>query len=512
MNYFDNKVAPKREQRLKFVGSAFGGNSCELLGCSKEGCLKNKKRSFSQATACQLSLVLGMALTMPDTIFIIHGPVGCGSQIHSSDFPTRSGTKARGGIPKSLIWLSTNLNEKDIINGGEAKLKETILEADRIYRPIAIIVMNTCSPSMIGDDIDEVVRTTQETVDAKIIPMHCEGIKSQVVANAYDTYYHGVGRNLELSSNLSENINELNEELQSSKIHYKKSKIVNLFNFGSLTYPDEVETKRLLEALGLEVRVFPNFAHPNDFKKVSEAILNISLCNVHDDYFLEFLKEKFHIPYFIHNMPVGIKNTSEWLIEVAGKLNLEEKAKEIIESEEKEIFSAIDPFKKLLNGKRVLITGGVIRVVSDAMLLKELGCEVIGVRAHHYDSLSDDLYTKFNDNFPDVEVSVAPNQVFELVNIVNRDKPDICLAHAGSGVWISKLGVPALPLFGGSFNYFGYKGVYEIARRMARLLENPSFQRKLSENIKLPYKKDWYDKSPFAYIKDQTSHKSVYLE
>ncbi|AGK99524.1 nitrogenase component 1 [Clostridium pasteurianum] len=502
MSYFDNKVAPKREHRLNFVGSAFGGSTCELLGCAKEGCLKNKKRSFSQATACQLGLVLGMALTMPDTIFIIHGPVGCGSQIHSSDFQVRSGTKARGGVPKPLIWLSTNLNEKDVINGGEAKLRETILEADKRYKPIAIIVMNTCSPSMIGDDIDEVVRSTQETVNAKIMPMHCEGIKSQVVANAYDTYYHGVGRNLDLSPNLLDNTKGNSGKFQLEEINYKKSKIVNLFNFGSLTYPDEVETIRLLETLGLKVRVFPNFAHPNDFRKLSEAALNISLCNVHDDYFLTFLKERFGTPYFIHNMPVGIKNTSEWFIEVAKQLNLEEKAKEVIAAEEQEVFSAIEPFRKVLKGKRVLITGGIIRVVSDAMLLDELGCEVIAVRAHHYDSLSTELYTKFNEKFPSVDVSVAPNQAFELINIINRDKPDICLTHAGAGVWVSKLGVPSLPLFGGSFNYFGYKGAFEVARRMTRLLKNSSFQHRLSENTSLPYKKEWYDKNPFAYIKD----------
>lgn len=490
MDYFKNKVAPMREQRLKLVGNAFGGSPCELLNCSKNGCLKNKKRSFSQASACQLSLVLGMALTMPDTVFIIHGPVGCGSQIHTSNFLTRSGTKVRGKVPKSLIWLSTNLNEKEIIDGGEDKLRETIKEADKRYRPVAIIVMNTCSPSMIGDDIEEVVKITQQVVNAKIIPMHCEGIKSPVVANAYDTYYHGIGRNLDLSSGHSHNVNN------------SKRKIVNLFNFGSLTYPDEVEIGRLLETLGLEVRIFPDFVHPEDFASLSEAALNISLCNVHDDYFLKFLKQKFGIPYVIHNMPVGVKNTSEWLMTVAKQFNLEEKASKIVAVEENEIFSAVEKFKNVLKGKRVMITGGVIKVASDAMMLKELGCEVIGIRAYHYDSLSDDIYAKFNDGFPNTEVSVGPSQVFELINIVNRDKPDICLAHAGSGVWISKLGIPTVPLFGGPSNYFGYRGVYETARRMVRLLENTSFQRKLSENVKLPYKKNWYAKNPFAYIKD----------
>lgn len=502
MGYFDSKVAPKREQRLKTLTNAFGGNACELLKCANEGCLNNKKRSFSQASACQLGLVLGMATTMPDALFIIHGPVGCGSQCHGIDGNVRAGTRARGGNPKPLIWYSTNLKENDVIGGGESRLRETIIEADRIHRPDNIFVLASCTPSIIGDDLDEVINSTQKIVAARLIPLHCEGIKSQVVANAYDVYYHGVGRNLDLTLEYEEHIFTEDDEYSIKLEEYKlkKSRTVNLFNMGSITCPDEIEITRLLKGIGLNVRIFPDFAHPQKFRTISEAALNISMCNVHDDYFLEFLKEKFGMPYLIYNMPLGIKNTSEWLIKVAKELGIEEKAKMVIETEEAEVRAAIEPLKEKLKDKTVLISGGVIRVAANSFLVKELGCKLIGIRPYHYDNLSNPVYEEFAEEFPEIQVNVS-NLAFEFINILKKVNPDIAISHMGSNLWPSKLGIPSIPLFGGAYNYFGYKGAYELARRMVRALENTSFQQKLSENTKLPYYEEWYEKSPYHYIK-----------
>ena len=57
-----------------------------------------------------------------------------------------------------------------------------------------------------------------------------------------------------------------------------------------------------------------------------------------------------------------------------------------------------------------------------------------------------------------------------------------------------------LPIFGPVNSYMGYKGVFEVATRLERLLENPSFFKTLGETTTLPYKETWYGKDPFAYI------------
>ncbi|WP_155814014.1 hypothetical protein [Clostridium kluyveri] len=48
----------------------------------------------------------------------------------------------------------------------------------------------------------------------------------------------------------------------------------------------------------------------------------------------------------------------------------------------------------------------------------------------------------------------------------------------------------------------GYTGVFEIACRLSRKIKNNQFNKNISKNRSLPYKKEWYDKEPFTYIKE----------
>jgi nitrogenase molybdenum-iron protein alpha chain len=75
------------------------------------------------------------------------------------------------------------------------------------------------------------------------------------------------------------------------------------------------------------------------------------------------------------------------------------------------------------------------------------------------------------------------------------------VAHVGGNNIASRHGLPLLPLFGPQFNYCAYTGVFEIARRLAQKLRNSEFNRQISKNVALPFKKEWYEKDPFFYIK-----------
>ncbi|HBC91737.1 MAG TPA: hypothetical protein DCZ10_02220 [Pelotomaculum sp.] len=57
-----------------------------------------------------------------------------------------------------------------------------------------------------------------------------------------------------------------------------------------------------------------------------------------------------------------------------------------------------------------------------------------------------------------------------------------------------------MPVFQPSNIFMGYSGVFEFARRIARKLKNPAFNHNLAANIRLPYKKEWYQQDPFSYI------------
>jgi nitrogenase molybdenum-iron protein alpha chain len=486
-----------REERIG-ASNAFGGKICDLLKQSKGGCLVNKSRSFSQTCNCQMNMSLTILMSLPDTVIIFHGPVGCGNSGHGSETYFRSGLVSRGAVPKPFIWASTNLDENDIINGGEKKLEEAIKRMDSLHRPTLIAVVMTCSPGIIGDNADELVSRLQKSTAAKVMLLHCEGFKTKIAATAYDVVYHGIARTLELEKEKGFQLSE-EEQLRQQN---EKSRTVNIFNVFSIGRTDELELQRLLNALGLKVNFFPNFAHPDSFKEISNASLNVSICPTHDDYFLELLKERFGTPYILKNMPIGIRNTNDWIFDVAEVFGLKDQARLLIESETEALEKGLKQYKEALRGKKVLVSGGEVRVVVTAMLMKELGCEVVGVRGHHYDKFGDPLYEKLLEDIPDADVNIATTQVFELANMLERTKPDLYLGHGGSGVWAGKLGIPSVPVFSQSQYYFGYKGAFEVARRANKVLQNKALQKNLRQNLKQPYKKEWYQKSPFEYIKD----------
>ncbi|MDR0852732.1 MAG: nitrogenase iron-molybdenum protein subunit alpha, partial [Clostridiales Family XIII bacterium] len=150
MGYYENKIPPVRENRGN-VTMSYGGCVGRLREGARQGCTANCERRFSQANACQLQLTLQMAYTIPDSVVVVHGPVGCGSQSNMMEFGTRSASAVRGIKRERLIWVSSNLKNEDVIAGGADKLIDAVIGADRTYAPKIIFVATTCTPSIIGD-------------------------------------------------------------------------------------------------------------------------------------------------------------------------------------------------------------------------------------------------------------------------------------------------------------------------------------------------------------------------
>ena len=238
-DYIKEKTPPVREDRLGSCG-VFGGTCCGLSNQSQKGCLNTLKRTFSQTQGCQLNLSLAILNTIRDSVIIVHGPLGCGggSSIFSAGL-TRNLQRMRDPGASGLVWINTNLDETDVIKGGEQKLKEAILYADRELRPSSIIIVNSCVPALIGDDIDAIVAEVQPEVNAKVMPVHCEGFKTKIMASAYDSVYHGILRHMIREPDETTRVNET--DLEKMKVKYRISRTVNVFNVSSMSRTDETE-------------------------------------------------------------------------------------------------------------------------------------------------------------------------------------------------------------------------------------------------------------------------------
>jgi len=505
MGYYEQSVPPVRDSRLK-IGDSYIGHACDLVSCSREGCLLQKSRSFWQANSCQMALSLMMATTVENSVIVMHAPGGCGALLHSLSVQSAKGKAQRGKAPNPVPWLTTNLTEADVIGGGEKKLRETIQYADREFRPEIIFVVVTCAPSIIGDDVEEVVRQVRSTVSAEVVSLHCPGFRSRVVASAYDTFYHGIFRGLNLSPKPWVDFRPLPEgspdnELVEKQYQYQKSRTVNVWNATSIGPADEKEVERLLTALGLKVRFFAEYSSRDELRLVTEAALNVSMCNVHDDYMLKYLEKKYGIPYVIAGMPIGFRHTRNWLMKIAEFFGLEKEASHLIDYEERLARKAIQPFLEQVKGKKVLFCGGVVRVGSEATALAELGFDVLGIRAYHYDEGAEPVFEDVAKNLAETPVAVS-NQLFELTHQIKTLKPDLVLSHNGTQGYIAKLGVPSIQLFNVDGAFFGYMGIYQILRRIVFEFKNTSYRDRLSRHTKLPYKPSYFEGDAFKYIKD----------
>lgn len=497
-DHLNANEAPKREDRLGAC-NAYGGR-CADAGRKGCGCLKNATRSFAQTQGCQLYLASSIINTMLRSVIVVHGPVGCGSANILSAGTTRVVQRLRDPSADGLVWISTNLDDADVITGGEQKLANAIRYAEAQFHPQAILVVNTCVPAIIGDDIDRLSVLLGEELYAKVVPMHCEGFRSKIMATAYDSVYHGILRHLLEKRYPPERESVLVDEVAAFRKKIAISRTVNVFNVSSMSRPDEVELERLLTAIGLHVRFFPCYAEPDSFSTLDEAALNVSVCATHDDYFSGHLEQIHGTPYRLRTIPIGTANTRKWVLDIAAFFGLTEQAELVLAQEERLLAEALAPFRRAFDGKRVYVAGGEIRVLATARLLRDdLGMEIAGLKGYHLDPFAEELLKDFEGG-QDTGFSASTGQPFEQANVLEKEKPDLYIGHVGINGWAGRQGIPVFPVFMVSMNYMGYSGIFELAKRLVRILGNGAFNRNLRRHVPLPYRSDWYEQDAFRYI------------
>ena len=83
-----------------------------------------------------------------------------------------------------IVWIesirtsfTTDLNEKDIVFGGEKRLYSSIKEIIDKYDPPAVFVYQTCVPAMIGDDINTVCKEARGEIRQAVHSDQCAGLR-----------------------------------------------------------------------------------------------------------------------------------------------------------------------------------------------------------------------------------------------------------------------------------------------------------------------------------------------
>lgn len=476
-----------RENRLGSI-TGFNGTASQLVKLGKCGKLKDSTRSFSQCMGCSSGNAFCQLSMIKDAAIINHAPVGCLGDSFGFNFVYRVGQMERK-LPRAMgRYFSTNLTEKDTIFGATQKLEETILYVYKKVKPNAIFVTTSCASGIIGDDIESVTDDLTKKLGIPIVACFCEGFRSKIWTSGFDSAYHSIVRKI-------------------VKPPKKKTNKINIINFwGSHIFDN------LLHELGYEAKYIVPFSTVAELENISESAATIQICTTLGTYLGAALEQVYGVPEIKSPPAYGIAGTDSWLRELGRVLNRKEEIEKYITKEHDRLLPKIKEYRKKLTNKTAYITAGAAHGHALIALLRELGLNVKGAAIFHHDPVFDNGDPKSDALAHDVNTygdipnyNVCNKQAYELVNILNRVRPDIMIArHGGMTLWGAKLGVPTL-LIGDEQFGFGYQGVINYAERILETIDNKEFVTNLAKHSTMPYTKWWLEQDPFTFLGGDTS-------
>jgi len=475
-----------REIRLGSI-TGFEGTAGELVSCAHKGELHDSTRSFSQCMGCSSGNAFCQLSMITDAAVVNHAPVGCAGDAFGFNFVYRVGQQERNLPPSIGRYFSTNLEERDTVFGAVEKLANTVREVYARVNPKAIFITTSCASGIIGDDVEGTANELTKELKIPVVGCFCEGFKSRIWTTGFDSAYHSIVRSI-------------------VKPPEKKTNKVNIINFwGSHIFEE------LLEPLGYEPQYVVPFSTIAELEHISEAAATIQICPTLGTYIGAALEQVYGVPEIKSPPAYGIAGTDAWLREIGQVLNRSEEIEKVIEKEHARILPLVNEYREKLKGKTAYLTAGAAHGHAIIALLRELGLEVKGAAIFHHDPIYDngdptsDALAHDVRTYGDIKnYNVCSKQAYELVNILNRVRPDLMIArHGGMTVWGAKLGVPTL-LIGDEQFGFGYQGILNYAERILETLDNREFVTNLAKHSSMPYTKWWLEQSPFSFLGGNT--------
>jgi len=316
-----------------------------MRGCSYAGCK---------------GVVLGPTR---DILQITHGPIGCGfySWLTRRNQTRPAGMKDPNYMPYAM---STDMQEEQIIFGGEKKLKKAIEEAIDIFHPKAIGIFSTCPVGLIGDDVHAVARDMEEKHPGiNIFGFSCEGYKG-----VSQSAGHHVANNKVFTDVVG--------LIDTPKQGKYKVNILGEYNIGG----DAFEIERIFEKAGITLHsTFSGNSVYEEFASAHTADLNVVMCHRSINYLAEMMEKKYGIPWFKVNF-VGAEATAKSLRKIAeyyGDKELKDNVEKVIEEELGEVEAARKDAASRCAGKTAILFVGGSRAHHYQELFRELGMKTI---------------------------------------------------------------------------------------------------------------------------------------
>jgi nitrogenase molybdenum-iron protein alpha chain len=330
-----------------------------------------------------------------DIVNITHGPIGCGYY----SWLTRRNQTRPGGLEDANFMtycFSTDMQEEDIVFGGEKKLRAAIQEAYDVFKPKAISIFATCPVGLIGDDVHAVAREMKEKLGINVFGFSCEGYKGVSQSAGHHIANNGIFTH----------VVGLNDDVQAGRF---KINLLGEYNIGG----DAFEIERTLKDCGISlVSTFSGNSTYDQFANAHTAELNTIMCHRSINYVAEMMETKYGIPWIKINF-IGAGATAKSLRKMADYFEdaeLKERVEAVIAREMPEVIKVRDAVRARCQGKVAMLFVGGSRAHSYQELFREIGMKTISAG---YEFAHRDDY-EGRKVLPDIKVDADSRNIEEL--------------------------------------------------------------------------------------------------
>jgi nitrogenase molybdenum-cofactor synthesis protein NifE len=293
-----------------------------------------------------------------DALHLVHGPIGCAAYTWDIRGALSSGPELH------RLSFSTDLQETDVIFGGEQKLYEALIELIDRHSPAAAFVYSTCIVGIIGDDLEAVCRRAERETGVTVIPVQSEGFKGNKRAGynaACKAMFRLVGTG-DTSAISSVSINILGDfnlagELWIIRDYYRRMGVEVVAN---VTGDGRVGDLR--RAHGAELNVVQCSGSTMDLAKMMEA---------------EYGIPSIRVSYF------GVEDMAESLYDVARFFldrdpGIMERTQKLVSEELETLYPKLETYRRALAGKTAAVyVGGAFKAFSLIKAFRLLDMDVL---------------------------------------------------------------------------------------------------------------------------------------
>lgn len=352
-----------------------------------------------------------------DALHLVHGPIGCA--IYNWDI---RGSLSSGPELHRLSF-STDLQEMDVIFGGEKKLEKALNELIDRHHPKAAFVYATCIVGIIGDDIEAVCKKVQKEKGIPVLAVQSEGFKGNKRAG-YEAACNAMSKLVGTGDTTGISPYSIN--------------ILGDFNLAGEIWL----IREYFEKIGVEVVAnITGDGRIADIQRCHGAALNVVQCSGATMDLARMLEKEYNIPtmrvsYF------GLDDMAEALYSVAahfGDPELIERAKKVVKEEVSHLTKELAFYKEALRGKKAAIyVGGAFKAFSliKAFRLIDMNVVLVGSQTGTKED-----YAELEEVTDDGTIIVDDANPLELAAFIKEKDVDVFVGGVKERPIAFKLGV-----------------------------------------------------------------------